>query len=129
MEKKRSDYEKYIRTDELLSLQKKNDELCCDDELTFQTIHQISELHFKLIIQHIGIAINDMNNDRVIEATSQLRRANFHLKQVPEVFSAMEFVDPIHYHTIRLSLGQGSGQDSPGFNQILKDQTEALGAV
>ncbi len=121
MTKKISDYEKYIRTEELLNLQKKNDELCCDDELTFQTIHQIAELHFKLAIHHLHNAKKHIEKQAITEATMQLRRLNVHIQHAPQVFKIMELVEPIYYHTIRLSLGQGSGQDSPGFNDILKE--------
>ena len=42
-----SDYERYLRTDELLSLQKAPDEWVHRDELLFQTVHQSSELWLK----------------------------------------------------------------------------------
>ena len=38
-----SDYERYIRTDDLLSLQTPIDQLSHPDELTFQVVHQSSE--------------------------------------------------------------------------------------
>ena len=37
-----SDYERYLRTDELLSLQKTADEWVHRDEILFQTVHQSS---------------------------------------------------------------------------------------
>ena len=43
----RSDYERYLNTDELLSLQKTPDEQLHRDELLFQTIHQSAELWLK----------------------------------------------------------------------------------
>ena len=43
-----SDYERYLRTDELLSLQKSSEERVHHDELLFQTVHQASELWLKL---------------------------------------------------------------------------------
>ncbi len=43
-----SDYERYLRTDELLALQKGPDEWVHRDELLFQTVHQSSELWLKL---------------------------------------------------------------------------------
>ena len=43
-----SDYERYLRTDELLSLQKTPEEQAHRDELLFQTVHQSSELWLKL---------------------------------------------------------------------------------
>src|SRR5213593_2496256 len=42
-----SDYERYLRTDELLSLQKTEEERSHHDELLFQTAHQSSELWLK----------------------------------------------------------------------------------
>ncbi|RDI42309.1 tryptophan 2,3-dioxygenase family protein [Falsibacillus pallidus] len=115
-----TDYEKYIRTEELLSLQKEEEELCCEDELTFQMIHQIAELHFKLVIQYIHRADRFMRDDDLFVAVTQLRRVNMHMKQLPEVFNLVKVITPADYHTIRLYLGRGSGQDSPGFNRILQ---------
>jgi len=43
-----SDYERYLRTDELLALQKRPEERAHPDELLFQTVHQSSELWLKL---------------------------------------------------------------------------------
>src|SRR5229473_3909798 len=42
-----SDYERYLRTDDLLSLQKSPEEFLHKDELTFQVVHQASELLLK----------------------------------------------------------------------------------
>ena len=42
-----SDYERYLRTDELLALQKPAGEMRHADEMTFQVIHQSSELLLK----------------------------------------------------------------------------------
>ncbi len=119
-QKKLTDYEKYIRTEELLSLQKPDAELFCPDELTFQTIHQIAELHFKLIIQSIHAADQHMRAKEVTRAIHHLGRINNHLKHLPAVFDMVKAVSPSDYHIIRLALGRGSGQDSPGFNEILK---------
>ncbi|MED0895860.1 tryptophan 2,3-dioxygenase family protein [Aneurinibacillus migulanus] len=121
MEKPMTDYEKYIRTKELLGLQKSNDQLACEDELTFQMIHQIAELHFKLIIHYLHIGKKCMIADDITAATSQLRRINLHLKHLPEIFVMVTVINPIDYHTIRLALGRGSGQDSPGFNKIIEE--------
>jgi tryptophan 2,3-dioxygenase len=43
-----SDYERYLRTDDLLALQKPPEERVHHDELLFQTVHQASELWLKL---------------------------------------------------------------------------------
>ena len=55
-----TDYEKYIRTEELLSLQKAPEALTCHDELQFQVVHQAHELqtwrqrHLMLVYRIIG---------------------------------------------------------------------------
>ena len=46
-----SDYERYLRTDELLALQKTAEEWAHHDELLFQTVHQSSELWLKLAVE------------------------------------------------------------------------------
>src|SRR4051812_19206346 len=42
-----TDYARYMRTDELLSLQHKSDEISHRDELLFQVVHQTTELWLK----------------------------------------------------------------------------------
>ena len=51
-----SDYERYLRTDELLSLQKRPEEFLHPDEMTFQVVHQASELLLKGIAWELGRA-------------------------------------------------------------------------
>ncbi len=53
-----SDYERYLRTDDLLELQKKPEEMTHRDELLFQTVHQLApELWLKLACFEIEEAI------------------------------------------------------------------------
>src|ERR671934_2830120 len=55
-----SDYERYLRTDELLALQKTADEQSHHDELLFQTVHQSSELWLKLAWSEVEAAANHL---------------------------------------------------------------------
>ena len=48
-----TDYEKYIRTEELLALQKAPSALSCHDELQFQVVHQVAELWMKLVAHEL----------------------------------------------------------------------------
>ena len=48
-----SDYERYLRTDELLALQKGPEERVHRDELLFQTVHQSSELWLKRAVAEV----------------------------------------------------------------------------
>ena len=52
-----SDYERYLRTDELLALQKRPEELSHRDELLFMTVHQSSELWLKLAAFEVETAV------------------------------------------------------------------------
>ncbi len=52
----RSDYERYLNTEELLALQKTADEWVHRDELLFQTVHQSSELWLKLAWHEVEAA-------------------------------------------------------------------------
>src|SRR5205085_7270345 len=57
-----SDYERYLRTDELLALQKGPDEWVHRDELLFQSVHQSSEIWLK----HAWIEVEEAT--RLVEA-------------------------------------------------------------
>src|SRR5581483_8777287 len=50
-----SDYERYLRTDELLALQKEPSERAHHDELLFQVTHQSSELWLKLVTEQLDM--------------------------------------------------------------------------
>src|ERR1700674_4702205 len=51
-----TDYERYLRTDELLALQKQPEELLHKDEMTFLVVHQSSELLMKGAAFELGRA-------------------------------------------------------------------------
>jgi tryptophan 2,3-dioxygenase len=113
----RSDYERYLRTDELLSLQKTPDEARHRDELLFQTIHQASELWLKLACFEVETATVLLDQDVVWEAVRLLRRASDALDLVHANTLMLEHLAPWDYHDVRPALGHGSGFDSPGFRR------------
>src|SRR3954465_2259969 len=75
-----SDYERYLRTDELLALQKTPAEMQHRDELLFQTVHQSSELWLKLGCFEVETATQLLREHDVPAALRLLRRANDCLK-------------------------------------------------
>ncbi|NQW03973.1 MAG: tryptophan 2,3-dioxygenase [Acidobacteria bacterium] len=113
-----TDYERYLRTDELLALQKTPADMAHRDELLFQTIHQASELWMKLACFEVETAIADLHADRLGSATRLLRRAVTALDQVHNATMMLEQLAPWDYHRVRSQLGHGSGFDSPGFRRI-----------
>ncbi len=116
-----TDYERYIRTQELLSLQKKTTALANHDELMFQCIHQSMELWFKVAIFELEKIARFLDGDDVERAAWHLRRTSQILNHVGDGLPIMETMAPADYHEIRLALGRGSGQDSPGFNTMLEE--------
>ena len=110
-----TDYERYLRTDELLSLQKSPAEMAHRDELLFQTIHQASELWLKLAAAEVAEATSELDRDAIWPAVRLLRRASDALDLVHDNTLMLEHLAPWDYHAMRPSLGHGSGFDSPGF--------------
>jgi tryptophan 2,3-dioxygenase len=123
-----SDYERYLRTDELLSLQKPPEERIHRDELLFQTVHQSSELWLKLALQEVEEATRRTDADKLLAAGRAVRRAVLCLHQVTEALDMLDLLDPWDYHTVRTALGHGSGFDSPGFRNLAR-ATPALGSA
>ncbi|MHB8471035.1 MAG: tryptophan 2,3-dioxygenase family protein [Gaiellaceae bacterium] len=123
-----SDYERYLRTDELLSLQKGQDEWVHRDELLFQTVHQSSEIWLK----HAWLEVEEAT--RLVEARDLpaalrlLRRACAALRYVEGFLEHLEQMSPWEYQEVRRVLGHGSGFDSPGFREIRRVSPPLLDA-
>jgi tryptophan 2,3-dioxygenase len=113
-----SDYERYLRTDELLSLQKTADEWVHRDELLFQTVHQSSELWLKHAWNEVEEATRLIEARDLAGAQRLLRRANACMRHVIGFLEHLEMMSPWEYQEIRRVLGHGSGFDSPGFREI-----------
>jgi tryptophan 2,3-dioxygenase len=114
-----SDYERYLRTDELLELQKTTAELRHPDELTFQVVHQASELMMKGAAFELERALQCVNHSEFPDAARLIRRANMELEYPISMLHVLETITPCDYHIIRGGLGHGSGLDSPGFLALL----------
>ena len=114
-----TDYERYLRTDELLALQKKTAELSHPDELTFQVVHQASELMMKGTAFELERARELIGKGDYALAGHLLRRANLMLESPITVLHVLETITPYDYHIVRAGLGHGSGLDSPGFLALL----------
>src|SRR5215469_17739822 len=114
------DYELYLNTKNLLNCQSKFDELCNRDELQFQLVHQIEELWMKLIaytLLDVDDYLQQENTNRVI---TLFKRVHIAMRLLIEQLALLETMSPKEYQEIRLQLGNGSGQESPGFRTLLK---------
>jgi len=121
-----SDYERYLRTDELLALQKEPEERVHRDELLFTTVHQTSELWLKLAVSELTEATALIDANELDEAARLLTRAVLCLEYVTTQLDMLDRLDSWDYQFVRSALGHGSGFDSPGFRQVTR-ATQALG--
>ncbi|GAB4135106.1 MAG: tryptophan 2,3-dioxygenase family protein [Rhodothalassiaceae bacterium] len=114
------DYEIYLNTPHLLSLQKPYDRLVNADELQFQIVHQVEELWMKLLAFTILEIDDHLAAGRFFRVLTLFRRAHVLLELMTAQLALLETMSPKDYQEIRLQLGNGSGQESPGFRTLLK---------
>src|ERR1700724_1612959 len=114
-----TDYERYLRTDELLALQKPPEELLHKDEMTFLVVHQSSELLMKGAACELGRALESLDRADYGNTGRLIRRAISLLDPTIGLLHILETITPYDYHLIRAGLGHGSGLDSPGFLGLL----------
>jgi tryptophan 2,3-dioxygenase len=123
-----TDYEKFVNTEALLACQRPIDGLVNSHELFFQVTHQVMELWMKVIAHELTVAIAEMNRVDLPEATLRLHRVREIERVLVDQMAVMETLSPADYHPIRMTLGHGSGQESPGFNHILHMAPDVLAA-
>jgi tryptophan 2,3-dioxygenase len=121
-----TDYERYLRTDDLLALQKDPRDVVHHDEHLFQAVHQTSELWLKLACQEIELATTLLEADGAAGAARLVRRANDVMSLVTAQLHMLEHMNPADYAVVRTALGHGAGFDSPGFRHVHK-ASPALG--
>ncbi len=113
-----SDYERYLRTEELLALQKDAGDWVHRDELLFQVTHQSSELWLKLAWKDADEAARLVEEGDLRGALRLLKRATLCIRLVIQQLDMLEHMSPWEYQEIRKVLGHGSGFDSPGWNEL-----------
>jgi tryptophan 2,3-dioxygenase len=123
-----TDYERYLRTDELLSLQKTPAEVVHRDEHLFQTVHQSSELWLKLACLEIEQATSLLDGDGAGPAVRLIRRAIDCIDLITTQLHMLEHMSPVDYAGVRTALGHGAGFDSPGFRRVHRS-SPALGTA
>ncbi|MBK7533859.1 MAG: tryptophan 2,3-dioxygenase [Myxococcales bacterium] len=121
-----TEYEKYIRTEELLALQKAPEALTCHDEMQFQVIHQAHELYMKLIAHELTFFAELLQRAEVARAITTLHRVAMIQRVLLQSVDLIDTMTPLDYMTIRTGLGRGSGQESPGFRTMLRLPQETV---
>lgn len=129
MPPKLTDYERYLRVPELLSLQKPVEQLACSDELLFQVVHQSAELWMKLCEHELNQAHAAVQADRIAAATAAVLRVHRVQRLLTEGLEVLYTLSSVDYMRIRAVLGRGSGQESPGFRRMLALPGELWPAV
>ncbi len=113
------DYELYLNTDALLACQKPFQDLVNPDELQFQIVHQVEELWMKLLVSTLMDIDDHMAVGRTHLVVTLLGRCHRLLRMMTQQLELLETMSPKDYQQIRLQLGNGSGQESPGFRILL----------
>lgn len=115
-----TDYERYMRVDDLLDLRKPAADLVHHDELMFQTVHQTFELWCHLVLHEFREVRRLVQQDELVRAMPLIDRCTQIVRLQTDAMHILETMTPRDFHVIRAALGQGSGAESPGFRRILE---------
>ena len=113
------DYGVYLAVDRLLGCQKPLADLCTPDELQFQIVHQVEELWMKLIAFTLTEIDGHMAARDTMRVLTLFDRVHRLMRLMTDQLALLETMSPFDYQSIRLQLGNGSGQESPGFQLLL----------
>lgn len=123
-----TEYELYLRVPELLSLQKPEEARTHEDELLFQSVHQVEEIWMKAADDEITRLVPAMDKDDLEAARMGLHRIYLIEKLMADQMRLLETMSPFAYFAIRKGLGHGSGLESPGFNRLLRSSKNVVDA-
>lgn len=119
-----TDYARYLRTDELLALQKSVADMIHRDELLFQVVHQSTELWLKLACSEVTEATVRMCERNLEGAIGLLARASLGMRLVTDQLEMLRFLAPWDFQLIRTVLGHGAGFESPGWRETRRVSQE-----
>ena len=120
-------YGKYLKVPELLSLQEGLSDPAHHDEPLFIIIHQVYELWFKLVLHEVDTAVDNLRQDRVVEATRLSRRVVEIQRLLVQQVRILETMRPQDFLGFRYHLNPASGFQSVQFRELefvlgLKDE-------
>ena len=114
------DYGVYLQADKLLQCQKPLADMVNADELQFQIVHQVEELWMKLIAYTLVDVLDYLEKEDTHRVVTLMGRVHRLMRMMTAQLDLLETMSPKEYQQIRLQLGNGSGQESPGFKLILR---------
>ncbi len=112
-------YERYLRTEELLSLQKPENQLTHHDELQFQVVHQVFELWWKETAYELRTIRSLLQAYNLPPALRLLQRVIQIQHLMMSNLRLLETMSPWDFHAFRKVLADGAGTDSPGFHALM----------
>lgn len=110
-------YGKYLKVDELLSLQQPRDEVE-HDEMLFIIIHQVYELWFKEVLHELDYACTLLRQSDAPRARHTLKRVLTILKVLVAQLDILETMTPTEFLTFRERLDSASGFQSDQFRAL-----------
>jgi tryptophan 2,3-dioxygenase len=111
-------YPTYLKLKELLALQCPRSSPEHPDELLFITVHQSSELWFKLILHELAKLSACVAGSRVLEAVESVGRVNSLMRIVTAQLHALDTLSPQGFSQFRNYLGTSTGGQSAQFRAI-----------
>lgn len=110
-------YGKYLKIDELLSLQEPRDDVE-HDEMLFIVIHQVYELWFKVVLHELDYCARLLGEGDTPRAQHTLKRVLTILKVLVSQLDVLETMTPTEFLTFRERLDHASGFQSDQFRAL-----------
>jgi tryptophan 2,3-dioxygenase len=111
-------YASYLKTDELLELQKPLSEGPEHDEMLFIIIHQVYELWFRQIIHEITHLQAVLESNDTPGSLATLKRILTILKTLVSQIDILETMTPVSFNSFRSRLESASGFQSAQFREV-----------
>jgi tryptophan 2,3-dioxygenase len=111
-------YSTYLRLTDLLAQQRPRSCPAAHDELMLITVHQASELWFKLLLFELGDARDLMLAGHIAEPRDRLRRCRVIVRLLADQFDVLDTMAPADFGRLRHALGAASGVQSAQFAGI-----------
>jgi tryptophan 2,3-dioxygenase len=112
------DYKRYLRLNELLSLQHPLAKPPSHDEMLFIIVHQVFELWFRLMLHEIDKVQELLDQDDVLESDRLIRRLTSIVRLFIPKLSVLETMVPSDFIQFRDLLKPASGFQSSQFREI-----------
>jgi len=111
-------YAKYLKLDQLLSLQQVRSDPHEHDEMLFIIIHQTYELWFKLMLHELEKVCSDFSANEMYGAIATFKRLRTIMKTLVGQLDILETMTPMSFTSFRDRLETSSGFQSAQFREF-----------